>query len=198
MKFFHVPKELNGLSDQVLSHWFSTGKSSLTSASRKTRQWKRRGRGGPTEHKYDLAQGVHTHIMGSMHLWEVKSKQILNIHFFPLFAPIARRVWNVQLEQYVLQIQIVSIPIFLIIFWAHMNILFITEVKIFLVVKWSYEFPPPLPQSYLGGSLPLIFCIHVRLGPIYWGVIYLAEKILRWWYSTYKSLKILYVMVFNM
>ena len=160
MKFFHMPKELNGLSDQVLSHWFSTGKSSLTSASRKTRQWKRRGRGGPTEHKYDLAQGVHTHIMGSMHLWEVKSKQIVNIHFFPLFAPIARRVWNVQLEQYVLQIQIVSIPIFLIIFWAHMNILFITKVKIFLVVKWSYEFPPP--SAILSWGFTPSYILHTR------------------------------------
>jgi hypothetical protein len=28
--------------------------------------------------------------------------------------------------------------------------------------------------SILGDSLPLIFCIHVRSGPIYWGVIYLA------------------------
>ena len=25
-----------------------------------------------------------------------------------------------------------------------------------------------------GGSLLLIFCIHVRSGPIYWGAIYLA------------------------
>ena len=29
-----------------------------------------------------------------------------------------------------------------------------------------------------GGALPLIFCIHVRSGPIYWGGIYLAEKII--------------------
>ena len=28
-----------------------------------------------------------------------------------------------------------------------------------------------------GGSLPLIVCIQVRSGPIYWGAIYLAEKI---------------------
>ena len=27
-----MPKELNGLSDQVLSHWFPTGKSSHTCA----------------------------------------------------------------------------------------------------------------------------------------------------------------------
>ena len=31
----------------------------------------------------------------------------------------------------------------------------------------------------LGGSLPLIFCIHVHLGLIYWGVIYLAKNIIR-------------------
>ena len=28
-----------------------------------------------------------------------------------------------------------------------------------------------------GSSLPLIFCIHVRYGPIYWGIIYLAKKL---------------------
>jgi hypothetical protein len=41
--------------------------------------------------------------------------------------------------------------------------------------------------SYLGRSLPLIFCIHVRLGPTYWGVIYLAKKIIRRWYFTCKK-----------
>ena len=30
-----------------------------------------------------------------------------------------------------------------------------------------------------GGALPLIFCIHVRSEPIYWGVIHLAKKIIR-------------------
>jgi hypothetical protein len=30
-----------------------------------------------------------------------------------------------------------------------------------------------------GSSLPLIFCIHVRSGPIYWGVVYLAKKIIK-------------------
>jgi hypothetical protein len=39
----------------------------------------------------------------------------------------------------------------------------------------------------LGSSLPLIFCIHVHSGPIYWGVIYLAKKIIRWWYFTCKN-----------
>ena len=35
-------------------------------------------------------------------------------------------------------------------------------------------------QGYLSGSsLPLIFCIHVRSGPIYWGVIYIAKNIIR-------------------
>jgi hypothetical protein len=39
-----------------------------------------------------------------------------------------------------------------------------------------------------GRSLPLIFCIHVRSGPIYWGgVIHLAKKIIRWWYFTCKK-----------
>ena len=29
-----------------------------------------------------------------------------------------------------------------------------------------------------GSSLPLIFCIHVRLGPIYWGGLFTLQKIL--------------------
>ena len=33
-----MPKELNGLSDWVLSHWFPTGKSSHTCEGRKTEQ----------------------------------------------------------------------------------------------------------------------------------------------------------------
>ena len=37
---------LNGLSDRVLSHWFPTRKSSHAGAGRKTRQWRRHGRGG--------------------------------------------------------------------------------------------------------------------------------------------------------
>jgi hypothetical protein len=42
-----------------------------------------------------------------------------------------------------------------------------------------------------GSSLPLTFCIHVCSGPIYWGVIYLAKKIIRWWYFTCKKPKII-------
>ena len=45
MEFLSMPKELDGLSDQVLSHWFPTRKSSHTGAGRKTEQWKSRGRG---------------------------------------------------------------------------------------------------------------------------------------------------------
>jgi hypothetical protein len=38
-----------------------------------------------------------------------------------------------------------------------------------------------IPQiSPSGGALPHIFCIHVHSGPIYWGAIYLAEKIIRY------------------
>ena len=54
----------------------------------------------------------------------------------------------------------------------------------------EHDYVPHLRRSLifgLGNSLPLIFCIHVRLGPIYWGVIYLAKKILRWWYFTCKK-----------
>jgi hypothetical protein len=50
-----------------------------------------------------------------------------------------------------------------------------------------------------GRSLPLIFCIHVRSGPIYWGGLFTSQKrnqgdgILH-----VKSMNILYVMVFYM
>jgi hypothetical protein len=35
----HMPKELNGFSDRVLSHWFPTRKSSHVGAGRKIMQW---------------------------------------------------------------------------------------------------------------------------------------------------------------
>jgi hypothetical protein len=42
-----------------------------------------------------------------------------------------------------------------------------------------------------GSSLALIFYIHMHSGPIYWGVIYLAKKITRWWYFTCKKPQII-------
>ena len=52
---------------------------------------------------------------------------------------------------------------------------------------------------FSGGALPLIFCIHVHSGPIYWkGVINLAKRITRDGNLHVKNLKILYVMVFYM
>ena len=39
MKFLHMPKELNGLDDHVLWHWFPTRKSSHASVGRKTMSW---------------------------------------------------------------------------------------------------------------------------------------------------------------
>ena len=46
MEFLHMLKELNNLSDWILSRWFPKGKSSHASAGRKTVQWRRRERGG--------------------------------------------------------------------------------------------------------------------------------------------------------
>ena len=43
-----------------------------------------------------------------------------------------------------LQIQIVLIAIFLITFEAHTNILFILQVKILVLIKWSYSPPPQI------------------------------------------------------
>ena len=40
-----MPKELNSLSDHVLSRWFPAGKSSHGGVGRKTGQRRRRGRG---------------------------------------------------------------------------------------------------------------------------------------------------------
>jgi hypothetical protein len=47
--------------------------------------------------------------------------------------------------------------------------------------------PMWLEEAGSGRSLPLKFCIHVHSGPIYWGVIYLAKKIIRWWHFTCKK-----------
>ena len=44
-----------------------------------------------------------------------------------------------------------------------------------------------------GGSLPLIFCIHVRSGPIYRGAIYLAEKIIRYGIFQNKGVMVFYM-----
>ena len=44
-----------------------------------------------------------------------------------------------------------------------------------------------------GGSLPLIFCIHVRLGLIYWGAIYLVEKIIRYGIFQNKGVMVFYM-----
>ena len=51
MKFLHMSKEPNGLSDRVLSYWFPTWKSSYTCPGMKIRQWRRYGRGGPNRIK---------------------------------------------------------------------------------------------------------------------------------------------------
>jgi hypothetical protein len=49
-----------------------------------------------------------------------------------------------------------------------------------------------------GRSLPLIFCIHVRSGPIHWGGYLPCKKDYKVMVFYVKSLKILYVMVFYM
>ena len=49
----------------------------------------------------------------------------------------------------------------------------------------------PFSLSSLGGALPLLSCIHVRAGPIYWGGIYLGKRILRWLYFTCKHVSLL-------
>ena len=61
MKFLQLPKELNGLSDRVLSLWFPTRKSSHTGADKEHGEdralkeaWEGRG---PTEWRCDLAWG---------------------------------------------------------------------------------------------------------------------------------------------
>jgi hypothetical protein len=66
--------------------------------------------------------------------------------------------------------------------WVHGNLIvhsILVKTHRELIAQASFWTP--------GRSLPLIFCIHVRLGPIYWGVIYLAKKIIRWWYFTCKK-----------
>jgi hypothetical protein len=45
----------------------------------------------------------------------------------------------------------------------------------------------PWPIRGPGRSLPLIFCIHMRSGPTYWGGYLPCKKIIRWWYFTCKK-----------
>jgi hypothetical protein len=63
MEFLHMPKELNGLSDWVLSHWYPTRRSSHVGAGRKTGQWstvKEAWEGwDPTKWRCDVAQGQY-------------------------------------------------------------------------------------------------------------------------------------------
>ena len=58
MQFFHMPKELVSFSDQVLSHWFPTGKSSHASVGKKIGRWRRRGRGGPQPNTNVIQPGI--------------------------------------------------------------------------------------------------------------------------------------------
>ena len=48
-------------------------------------------------------------------------------------------------------------------------------------------------EATWGGSLPLMFCIHVRLTPIYWGANYLAEKIIRYGIFQNKGVMVFYM-----
>ena len=47
----------------------------------------------------------------------------------------------------------------------------------------------------LGGALPLIFCMHVHSGPIYWGVIHFAKGLEGDGILHVESLKIFYVIL---
>jgi hypothetical protein len=55
---------------------------------------------------------------------------------------------------------------------------------------YGITLPHPLSSSQSltpGRSLPLIFCIHMRSGPIYWGGYLPCKKDYRWWYFTCKK-----------
>ena len=65
-------------------------------------------------------------------------------------------------------------------------VLFVQDSRV-LILGWLWILTTSI--SIPGRSLPLIFCIHVRSGPIYWGGIYLAKKIIRWWYFINKKPK---------
>jgi hypothetical protein len=63
----------------------------------------------------------------------------------------------------------------------------LNSLVIYFSVKTHHIWEGNIIPRSLGSSLPLIFCIHVRLGPIQWGgVIYLAKKIIRWLHFTFK------------
>jgi hypothetical protein len=59
MGLLHMPKELNDLSEHVISHWFPLRKSSHASAGMKTEQMKEAWEGrDPVKWRYDLAWGT--------------------------------------------------------------------------------------------------------------------------------------------
>ena len=60
-----------------------------------------------------------------------------------LVKPTSPRIWNTLWIHDSLHIWIEAIATFLIVCEAHLNILFITKVKILLLLKWSYRSPPP-------------------------------------------------------
>ena len=57
MEFVHIPKELNDLSDRVLSHRFLGRRGSTQVWAGKLDNEEGVGGAGPTEHTCDLAQG---------------------------------------------------------------------------------------------------------------------------------------------
>ena len=54
--------------------------------------------------------------------------------------PSSPRKWNTRLGWDGYQIQIGAVAVFITSFGAHVNILFIIEVKILVLIKWSYKF----------------------------------------------------------
>ena len=67
MKFLHMPKELNDLSDRVLPHWFPMRRSSPRMCGQEDRAVQEAWEGrGPTKHKFDLAWGKPYNLTNTM------------------------------------------------------------------------------------------------------------------------------------
>ena len=75
-------------------------------------------------------------------------------------------MWNKQLVRDAFHIQVEVVAISLMIFGAHMHIVFISNVKIFVFVKWSYRstsnYPPPHPQSCVTTKLRRVIILWAR------------------------------------
>jgi hypothetical protein len=84
--------------------------------------------------------------------------------------PLLLRIWNTQLVRGDWNIQIKVVATILMIFGAHMNILFIIKAKSLVLIKWSHRSPP------------IKMTIRPRMVFIFWALSPVLLKHVPFWY----------------